>query len=199
MLSVAWLVVSPWLIRNHRFYGRPFHFLSTVGMNLWIGNNPYASGSTLSVDGEPILDIASREFLTLLSQSSEMEQNDYFRRKAITYMVAHPWRTVQLYGKKLLAFWWFSPQSGLWYSRSWLRLYQIWYVGLLLFVGIGLWAVWGRKGWDRVSIIPLFGCSIALCQSLFFVEGRHRWEVESLLVVVAAHGFSVVHGWTRRA
>ena len=195
MLSVAWLIVAPWLIRNHRLYGRPFYFLSTVGMNLWLGNNPHASGSALSIEGEPIIHMVSSEFLTPISRLSETEQDDYLRREAITYMASHPWRTIQLYGKKLLAFWWFSPQSGLWYPRSWLGLYQIWYVGLLLFVGMGLWAVLVRKEWGRVSIIPLFGFSIALCQSLFFVEGRHRWEVEALLVVVAANGLSLVQGW----
>jgi 4-amino-4-deoxy-L-arabinose transferase-like glycosyltransferase len=195
MLSVAWLIVAPWLIRNYRLYGRPVYFLSTVGMGLWIGNNAHASGSTLSVEGEPIIDMASSEFLTPLRRLSEAEQDDYFRREAIAYMAAHPWRTAQLYGKKLLAFWWFSPQSGLWYPRSWLRLYRIWYVGLLLFVGLGFWAVGVQKAWARAGIIPLFGFSIAFCQSLFLVEGRHRWEVEALLVVVAANGLSFVQGW----
>jgi 4-amino-4-deoxy-L-arabinose transferase-like glycosyltransferase len=197
MVSVAGLIVAPWLIRNQRLYGRSCYFLSTVGMDLWIGNNPHATGSTLSVDGMPILDMASREFLPVVNRSSELEQDDLFRRKALAYMKSDPGRTMQLYGKKLLAFWWFSPQSGLWYPRLWLRLYQVWYGGLLLFVAVGFWAAWVRKGWGRVSVIPLFGLSIALCQSLFFVEGRHRWEVETLLLVVAAMGLCMVQGWVR--
>jgi len=194
MLSIAGLIIAPWLIRNNRLYGRPFHFLSIAGYVLWIGNNPHASGSMSTVEGAPILATASKDFLTQLSRFSELEQNDYFRREAIAYMVAYPWQTVQRYGKKLLAFWWFSPHSGLWYPKLWLRLYQIGYVWLLLFVGIGLWASGARKALHRVSIIPIFAFSIALCQSLFIVEGRHRWEVEALLMVVAANGLSLVQG-----
>lgn len=189
LLAIASGLVSPWLIRNYRVHGRPVYFLSTVGSGLWTGNNPHASGSTLTPAGTPVRFTASPEFLEELYRLPEREQDDYFKRAAYDYIRAHPWTALRLYAKKLGAFWWRSPQTGLEYPKSWFNLYYLWYSMTLIFGGVGVWTAWRRGEGARVAVLVLFGWSIAACQSLFYVEGRHRWEIETLLLVAAAGGW----------
>lgn len=192
LLATAALIVSPWLLRNYRLYKRPFYFLSTVGSGLWTGNNPHATGSTLTREGVPVRYTAPSEFLNELYRRPELEQDELFRHTAIRYMKAHPLETLRLFARKFAAFWWFTPQSGSWYPRSWLALYGLWYTAMLMLMGFGLWAAGTSAGGWRVAIVPIFGLFISLCQSLFYVEGRHRWEVEAVLLVLAAAGLNSI-------
>lgn len=182
------LVVAPWLVRNYHLHGRFPYFLSTVGSGLWTGNNPNASGSTLTPEGRPVRFTAPPGFLERLYQLSEVEQDAYFKQAAMAYITTHPARAMALYAKKLWAFWWFSPQSGLEYPKTWLRLYKIWYMIILLSFFIGLYGTSKQGRWPRVVVLVAFGWSVALCQSVFYVEGRHRWEIEALMLVIAAAG-----------
>lgn len=198
MVVAAGIVVSPWLARTYALHSRPFYFLSTVGSGLWTGNNPHATGSTLARDGAPIRYTAPPEFLEQLFRLPEVEQDALFRRTALAYMSAHPARTARLFLEKLRNFWWFSPQSGRWYPRAWFTAYRAWYAAVLVLVVVGLWSAWRTGTGMRVAVIPLFALLISLCQSVFYVEGRHRWEIEALLLVPAAAGWCLVLAWASR-
>ena len=196
MAATAALMVAPWLIRNDRLHGRPFYFLSTVGSGLWTGNNPHASGSTLTPDGRPILSTAPPAFLERLYQLPEAEQDAMFYREARAFITAHPDQAARLYLRKLIAFWWFSPQSGLWYPKRWLVMYQWMYTAMVLLAVAGFVAVWRRGPRGLVIVLPVFALAISLCQSLYYVEGRHRWEVEALMLVLAGIGLVEVGRWS---
>jgi high-affinity Fe2+/Pb2+ permease len=49
---------------------------------------------------------------------------------------------------------------------------------------------------DAVVLCAAFFLGIGLLQSVFYVEGRHRWSVESALIVLAAAG--TVSLWASR-
>jgi len=105
---------------------------------------------------------------------------------------------------KLWYFWWFTPQAGLLYPTSWFRMYQAVYVMLVVLVGLGFVGHWRAPGMvplDRHAARLVGGVclSIALVQSLFYIEGRHRLAIEPLLVMFAGQGlwwlWGMRHGW----
>lgn len=181
---VTALAVLPWIVRNAVVVGRPV-LTTTAGEVLWRGNNPAASGSSLTLDGRPILD-AAPDVRDLVWGKPETLQSDLFTRLAIQYIVEDPLRAARDTARKFRDFWWFGPTIGTLYPKGWTALYVLYYVGLLALATLGatLLARAGKR-WEVGSIALVF-LTVSVLQSLFYVEGRHRWQIEGLLVLLAA-------------
>lgn len=185
-LLVSLAVVAPWVARNQAIVGEAT-LTTTTGYLLWIGNNPHATGTTLAADGRPMLE-ASPEVRDRIWGLSEREQDRIFLSLAIDHIVADPPAATAALVRKLISFWWFGPSAGTLYPRSWLILYAALYVLLVLLSLSGaVAAVRRRMAWPLVVIV-LACVTVSLLQSLFYVDGRHRWAVEPLLLVLAAIG-----------
>lgn len=187
IVGVALLVVAPWLVRNAIVFEQPIAFVSTDGQNLWIGNNPAATGGALTQDGRAILD-ADPAIAAAIVGVSETEQQAIFRQAALRYIAENPGATIVNYGRKLWSFLFWSDQTGAWYP-AWFRLpYQAFYILLLAAACVGGYRL-ARAG--QVPVVVLCAAlffSVGLLQSVFYVEGRHRWSVEAVLIVLAASG-----------
>ncbi len=187
------VLVTPWLIRNalrlHRF---PI-VITSASQSFWQGNNPLASGSAHLPDGRTVLSTASPAFYRQLSQLDEGGQSRLFQQEAWRFIQDHPLSTLRLYGKKLKTFWWFAPQAGLKYPPPYSRWYRWYYsvVGTLILAGF--WRL--RRQWRNTPLLLLlaYASSIAAYQSLYYVDGRHRWLVEPVLLLFAA----ISLGWIR--
>lgn len=91
-LAVAAFAVTmaPWWLHTAHRHGYVVPFDTTGGSNLLIGNGPGSTGH-----------LESRLFIPI-SQDPEAgpaaspERDSYYRRMAIDYMLAHPWRTLSL-------------------------------------------------------------------------------------------------------
>ena len=96
--------------------------------------------------------------------------------------------------RKLFYFWWFSPQTGVLYPRLWLYGYQGYYMLVLFLSGFGLWGI-ARQSRRMCTqrealLIVVFLVGLSGLQSFYYVEGRHRWAIEPLVIVLT--GGSVV-------
>lgn len=193
ILGVGLLVPAPWLVRNAVVLHRPVGFISITPYQLWIGNNPSATGGALAPDGTgmdstaPILVEAAR------GARGELEQQDIFWHAAVTYIASNPGRTVLNYARKFRSFLFWSKQTGAWYPEWFRGAYQVFYLVLLCCATIGAYRLAQSGNWAAVVLCVCFVLSVGVVQSIFFVEGRHRWEVESGLVILAACGI----GWRR--
>lgn len=185
---VAGVIAAPWVIRNQVVLGRP-SLTPTFGEALWVGNNPFASGGALAPDGRPILDLDS-ELRALTWGHSELEQDELYRTRAIAYMAEDPWRTARAFASKFVQFWWFAPQTGAVYPRAWLLAYEVYYAVVALLAILGALALVRRRRWWLLSTLVLVAVSVSATQSIFYVDGRHRWGVEALLLVLAATGLT---------
>lgn len=191
VLSVSFLVILPWTIRNYMVH-RQFVFIQTnTGEVFWRGNNIKASGSSYRIDGRTVLESSSPEFLKKLYSLDEMGQNKLFRGEAFNFIKNHPFKTVALFIKKNYYFWWFSPKSGIEYPNAYLLIYKILYLIILLFAISGIiFSLCSRINsikWNSGLIVILF-IAISFAQSIFYVEGRHRWAIEPLLLIFTAYG-----------
>jgi 4-amino-4-deoxy-L-arabinose transferase-like glycosyltransferase len=182
VIGVAVLVCAPWSIRNSVLLSQPVLVSSEASEWLWRGNNPAATGSSYTLDGRRILDVAPRDFQDRIYAAGEAERVRLYRDAALDFMRAHPLDAATLYARKLKAFWWSSDTTGLLYPPEWLLGYYLWSFFILGCAVLG--AVVARRRPETLLVITFLLVS-ALTQALFYVEGRHRLAVEPLILVLA--------------
>jgi len=89
--SVLLLVLVPWTVRNYRAFGQLAFVSTNAGVNLLIGNGPWADGTyTFGPELEQIRD-----------GGNEYERDRRARRYAIDYIREHPVTTLELWPRKL--------------------------------------------------------------------------------------------------
>jgi hypothetical protein len=183
-------IALPWIGRNYLVFGRPV-FISTSLEDVWKGNNPAATGSSYLASGEDVFSAMPTRMRTRLTGVSELELNDVFGEEILAFVVEQPAQFLSLAARKFVYFWWFSPQSGLFYPGSWLAAYQVYDFVVLSLAAVGVFAILRigppesrRLVWLLLSI----SLTIAAVHSLSYVEGRHRWGVEPLLLLLTAQG-----------
>lgn len=192
LLAVA-AISSPWIVRNLILYQRPVLTSTTGGEVFWRGNNPAASGGGYAKGrpGVAVFEAAPQSLQKSILGKDEITQSEIFYQEAVRYIFNNPFGALELYGRKLLAFWWFSPHSGFLYPASYLSLYKKYYAMILVLGLVGLVvACRGRNQGERFAVFSVisFLCTVALLQAAFYVEIRHRWGIEPLLLVFAAGG-----------
>lgn len=192
---VAVAVILPWSIRDSRVHHRPLFLISTSGEDFWDGNNPLATGHSY-IDGNlaVINALAPAERAELESQPDEIAQSEWFMRKAKTFIREHPGAAVRLTLLKFLHFWWFAPQTGVLYPPAWRHLYLAYYVGALLLAAAGV-ARLRASGQPTPSLAILVGLcllGLSVLQSLYYVEARHRWAIEPMLLTLSGGGVAAL-------
>jgi hypothetical protein len=195
VLAVTAVVVTPWLIRNWMVFGRPTCLMTTSGYGLWLGHHARSTGGALDEEGRALIDVAPSFAGRLEAAGTEIAQMDLFSREAWAYIKADPWLAWQRTAIKFWQFWAGSHQTGMWYPQRWRFWYSLYYGVLWVMLIIGSWSLWRQGYQGELTLVLGFAIAVSLVQSLFFVEGRHRWEVEGLLVVVAIAG--VMKEWRR--
>jgi hypothetical protein len=189
----AGLVVGPWLLRNTRHFGTPL-LMTTSGEHLWRGNHQGATGTSLTLDGRPVLEAAPAEFREALFRRDELGQMRLFLEESGRYVAAHPWQALGAAARRFGYFLWRTPTAGTGYPALYGSLYQLYYAGLLLasLLGVARLAAAWRAVSDSVKtgVVLLIGVwgSVGLVHSLSYIELRHRWGVEALMVVFSAAG-----------
>lgn len=187
ILGVGFLVSSTWLIRNAVVFERPVGFISVTPYQLWIGNNASATGGALAADGRA-MDSTAPALVEATRGLTELEQQDVYRDAALTYISKNPGRTALNYARKFRSFLFWSEQTGAWYPEWFRNAYLVFYMVLLGCATLGAYRLAQSGNSAAVVLCVGFVLSLGILQSIFFVEGRHRWEVESSLIVLAACG-----------
>ena len=102
VLLGAVLVIFPWTVRNYRIFGEVVPICTNGPINLYIGNNPEATGVyqwRLPAEGQAVWDRPDD------GRSNELFASQLAGRAAIEYIVANPSRTVALVPQRLWALW----------------------------------------------------------------------------------------------
>ena len=131
------------------------------------------------------------ELLAQLAGRNEVEQHRLLSETAWRWAREHPAQAGALYIRKLGFFWWRSPHTGLLYPSAWTRLYLAYYLGIMALALLGLAAGLTRGSADvKTAAMLLIGFALAdsMTQAAFYVEGRHRWQLEPLFLMFTAAG-----------
>jgi len=209
MLAGRWLVaalcavavITPWATRNILVNHAFVWMLTTDGESLWDGNNPNATGHSYANPERIVLDmLPPADYKAMRAQPNEVAQSRWFRDQALAFIRDNPGAFVRITVLKFFYFWWFSPQSGTLYDRTWLLAYGAFYSGLLVLAVFGTRAIvvsGNRETRSRAILLGLFMLGLSATQSLYYVEGRHRWAIEPLLLIVAGGGIAWCLSWWR--
>ena len=192
------VVLVPMIVRGYALYGRLVPLRTDTGVNLWYGNHPGASGTshTSEPTPAPVTTQIPHDLLSAVVGRDEMAQNRLFMTAALRFMRDEPTAALRLFIRKLYYFWWFSPHAGLLYPAGWRVVAVAHYVAIVLVATIGVMAALrgGRSIARRTAgLFLLLAVTMSLTQAAFYVEGRHRWQVELLLLAFAAVGVTAVH------
>jgi len=195
------LCVSPWLARNVAVIGAPL-ITSTTGENFWRGNHAGASGGGKDLDGGEIASLErTNQALPLairavIAHGTELDRHQVFMAEALKFIRAEPAEAVALFGRKMRTFWWKIESDPGDYSPIAARIYEWVYRCELALALLGLGLLFRNRLGPSAHRIPavlavLVMIAISLLQSAFYVQGRHRFLIEPLLLMFAS--FGVVH------
>jgi len=184
-------IVIPWTIRTSLLHHRFVFMLTTDAEDFWRGNNPNATGGAYFSPEQLQLDkLDPAELADLKDQPDEIAQAEWFSVRSHAFIREHPREFIRLTGVKFLYFWWVAPQAGVLYPKSWFLAYMMYYVLELMLAMIGAWSIWrmGHLARQQLLLIATFLLALSLLQSLYYVEGRHRWAVEPILIAISGVG-----------
>lgn len=200
--------LGPWLIRNAIVVGEPL-ITSTSGENFWRGNNELATGgiadttgrtlSALSPDDVPYSPF-SPAIREVLAGGSEADRQRVFLAEAWCFIRTHPDRAFALFIQKLKIFWWKIESRPGDYSTAGAGLYEWIYRTELILAVVGLIALLRSPGdglssqRSALALVFTLMIGISLLQSAFYVQGRHRFLIEPLLLIFTACGAASLAG-----
>lgn len=188
----ALIVLSPWWIRNYFIFKTPVYMTTeSMGYTLWVGFNEKATGTLYTLEGKTQWEECPQELKKrILSQKDEIAQQSIFRKEALSFIQRNPIKSLILYLKRVLYFWWFTPTQGLFYPKIYFKIYKLFYIIYLVFFFYGFSCIFRDKTITKSSIFLLISIifSLSLLQGLYYVEGRHRWQIEPLLLLFTAYG-----------
>lgn len=204
-ISACALSVSPWLARNLVVVGSPL-ITSTTGENLWRGNHAGASGGVVDLDGgritmlipsNPALPVSIR---SVLAAGTELDRHQAFMTEAWRFITADPWAATRLFARKLRTFWWRVDSNPGDYPAMAARGYEWTFRVELVLALLGAWLTL-RSPHSRAAAGICLGLivAISLLQCAFYVQGRHRFLVEPLLLIFTAIGLErLAELWSSR-
>ena len=179
-MLLFFVCVSPWLVRNYVIFGQFVFIKSNFGNELFLGNNPYATGSYWAPRAFESLTDPERESL---KSADEPSRNRFLLQKAIAFISTHPLEFLKLTMSRFVHYWSFMmrPVEGLGQSASLLTYFTIMTLGIM-----GLLVSNARAA--EVQLLWLFVIALALPYH-FTVVGlfRYRFPVETVLVLSAAY------------
>ncbi len=192
ILSLAtFIVIAPWIVRNYIVHKKFVFIISTTGETFWRANNKYAVGTSLDKEGNSILKLWPEDFRKKVYGMDELAQNKFLFNEAVKFIRANPRIFITSYLARVYYFWWFSPQSGIIYPRLYTVVYKCVYSVIFIFFIFGIITALRSADEavrDNTWLVIFILMAICATQSLFYVEGRHRFIVEPLMMIFFAHG-----------
>jgi tetratricopeptide (TPR) repeat protein len=199
LLGLA-IVLAPVAIRNHAVGGGFYLTTSQFGPNLYIGNNPSADGTYMSLrygrgapeyERQDATDLAEHAMGRPLTPS---EVSGYWTDRAMGFITSRPGAWLKLVGRKFVLLWnadealdtesqeshaeWSTPlRGGAWFGNFGIL------VPLALF---GAFVAWPDR--HRLWVFYVLALAYAASVIIFYVFARYRFPLVPFLVLFAAQG-----------
>jgi 4-amino-4-deoxy-L-arabinose transferase-like glycosyltransferase len=194
--AICALVVVPWTVRNYGVFHQLVLVKTSFGLNLWMGNNPNATGFLYTSAGEPMQDTLPASIRDYLGTLDEAKRYAELERQAWEWIRLHPGQFLRLTIKRVGYLWWISPtyqvtDQNIVEPRSFYVARAVIQALLLLFgVAGGLLACWRNRPLLAISLWWLLAFTAPYAIS---VAGntRYRLPVEPILITLAAFCLAV--------
>lgn len=190
VMTAAFVIVSPWLVRNYFAFNEFPMMKSTAGLNFWLGNNPKATGTFFLPGGESIYSILPKEFFEGF-KLSETEQDRLLYNDALSYVKRNPSHFAMLFLKRAYYFTWFAPDNLVSKEgRLYKKLFKLPYGFILICAIIGVFLSWKERLPDIYLLCSII-LSVVFLYSVFIVGHlRYRMPIEPYLIILASYTIS---------
>jgi Flp pilus assembly protein TadD/4-amino-4-deoxy-L-arabinose transferase-like glycosyltransferase len=219
----AGAAILPAAIRNYVVSGEVVPVTANAGVNLYIGNNPRATGRCIADLGEAGRFGTCFDYPEVLRNiggasgpATYLEADRYFRERAMAWIRENPGRFAELLGTKAALFWGptevghnkevafercDSPVLSL-LPGSWPAVLALGVMGLVGALAVGGGRSARPEGYPSGRELTILLATMAVVYFLsvwpFFVAARYRVPITPLLICLAACGPVAMAGWLRR-
>lgn len=182
IFAVAVVISAPWMIRNTFVIGSPV-MNTNGGFNLYLGNNPAATGYFVSIADTP-----RGSTWGALRKTGEVQASETLKQEAIAWIKDHPVDFLTLAVKKGAYFWTPPVHEGKGEQSSSEKIIRI--LWLIQFIAIVIAALTTllikelRK--KQLLILWLTICSYTAVHMLFYVIFRYREPIMPIMMIMAA-------------
>ena len=194
------VVLLPVAARNYAVTGGFYLTTSQFGPNFYIGNNPVADGTYMSLRpgrGAPEFERLDATELAERARQRSLtpgEVSSYWTEQALTYITTHPADWLALVARKFALLWnsgemldTESQESYEEFSPVLRVLGAVGHFGIVVPLAlVGLVGAWpdGRRLWPFFALIAAYAASVVL----FYVFARYRFPLVPFLLLLAANG-----------
>lgn len=181
-VAAALLVTGPWLTHTATHFGQPT-LATNGGFNLYLGNNPAATGAFVSIADTP----AGPRWEAMRETLGEAGSASALGREAQAWALANPARVAELAALKLAWFW--APNVPDARETATLRDAIIRWgdVGQhVLILGFGLVGLWLIRARPEAMPVAVLITSFWALHALAYVMVRYREPVMPILIALAA-------------
>jgi 4-amino-4-deoxy-L-arabinose transferase-like glycosyltransferase len=176
------VLLTPWIIRNYRIFNQFVPIKSTFGVNLWQGNfGPDINQPTAGIGfGDVVEKVFTEKEVNYLLSLNEVERADFFRDKAMDFIMDSPEVFTKYTFQRIYLFW----------RLNVFPLKATVLIPFYLAVLIGFLA--SKRRWPDSILLLLLFATFPIPYYLTIADTpRYRFPIEGLLLVFAAYTVSL--------
>lgn len=177
------VVCVPWLVRNQHVVGAPV-LNTNGGFNLYLGNNPAATGFFVSIGDTP-----RGATWPELRKTGELRATETLKQEALAWMREHPAAFATLALRKAACFWMPPLHEGKGGNASRVEtlVRALWAAQFTLMVALAVAGLASGTLRNRRTLLPWLALAgYTAAHMLFYVIFRYREPVMPLVGVLAA-------------
>ncbi len=192
MLISITVIILPWTIRNYIVHKNLVFIKNSLGKEIYIGNNPNATGTAYTKGGVHILKKYPPDFVKELYSLSEVDRDKKWLKSAASFIRNNPKRFVVLTAKKTFYYWWYPSNDIVRHnyggeSIKYSGIKRIYWLLILCPALFG--AVVSFRKIRRIGLVYIWILTIPLPYIITHVgQQRFRTIIEPLIIIVAAYG-----------
>lgn len=185
----AALVLGPWLYAARAMTGAPM-LSSSAPFNLYLGNNPAATGGFVSISDTPM----GRDWEATRARLGEAGTAQRLQAEATAWIAAHPGAAGDLALRKLALFWAPNLPDAQDFATArtvaLIRLVDVAQWSLILLCGLVGIACWPRTYRREGLVLLALATGFWLVHAAAYIIPRYRDPLGPLLLLVAAIGLA---------
>ena len=190
--GIAVLCCVPWTIRNYLVFHRFVPMRSTLGLQMWIGNNENPQ-EAWKEELHPIFNSAERARYIRMGEIEYMREK---QREAIEFMLTHPKRDVTQFLSRFIGTWSGGTPTPL---QDFVRTPGLWFRGVLLFnffvaigTAAGIVVLWKQRS-AYLFPIAAFPVIFPWAYYLTLVVPRYRLPVDPAVMLLTAVALQAIY------
>ncbi|HRN82765.1 MAG TPA: glycosyltransferase family 39 protein [Nitrosomonas europaea] len=182
IFAIAVAISAPWMIRNAFVIGSPV-MNTNGGFNLYLGNNPAATGYFVSIADTP-----RGSTWGDLRKTGEVQASETLKQEAIAWIKDHPVDFLTLAAKKAVYFWTPPVHEGKGEQSPIEKIIRIsWLIQFIVIVAAALATLLIKELRNKqLLILWLAICSYTAVHMLFYVIFRYREPIMPITMIMAA-------------